>query len=338
MMTKWLNAARKKLGGEFPRPHAKREMEKYAEKMRQIKLKRGKKSIQAIQKEKEEEAGGREGWKKVELTKAAEALAHRWLNLARESLEIRFKLKSESLREDLHVTLSKMKEEDDWFFNADFRLQGVELRERADELIDDRKTLEAEATVKIRKVEADLIDTVGSKEEEADKRKFAFEKRIQEKNNEAMLAMEQRTQELLKMKAEKRRLFDEKEKKARMELGAAPTEMQQEHRGKLDELDNQLRDEQIRMEREREEEEEEARAMFDRQQSKLLQEITRRKATAQEAISRIRAELAQRLKEDESDWQAKTNKWLVVARKKVEAKELEDNEARAAKRKRTSRK
>merc|ERR1712070_1167593 len=39
MMDKWLQAARRRLGGMFPRPEARKSMERYAEKMRQRKLK-----------------------------------------------------------------------------------------------------------------------------------------------------------------------------------------------------------------------------------------------------------------------------------------------------------
>lgn len=39
MMSKWLVAARKKLGGMFPRPDARKQMEKYAQKLREMKMK-----------------------------------------------------------------------------------------------------------------------------------------------------------------------------------------------------------------------------------------------------------------------------------------------------------
>jgi hypothetical protein len=39
MMSKWLAAARRKLGGTFPRPDARKQMEKYAQKLRELKMK-----------------------------------------------------------------------------------------------------------------------------------------------------------------------------------------------------------------------------------------------------------------------------------------------------------
>jgi hypothetical protein len=43
MMSKWLIAARKKLGGSFPRDDAKKEVDRYAKKMKQLKAKKMKK-------------------------------------------------------------------------------------------------------------------------------------------------------------------------------------------------------------------------------------------------------------------------------------------------------
>ncbi len=39
-MSKWLLAARKKIGGPFPRPDARKQMEKYAKKLRELKMKK----------------------------------------------------------------------------------------------------------------------------------------------------------------------------------------------------------------------------------------------------------------------------------------------------------
>merc|ERR1711991_537160 len=45
MMSKWLLAARKKLGGAFPRPDARRQMERYAAKLRQAKMKKARDQV-----------------------------------------------------------------------------------------------------------------------------------------------------------------------------------------------------------------------------------------------------------------------------------------------------
>lgn len=74
--------------------------------------------------------------------------------------------------------------------------------------------------------------------------------------------------------------------------------------------------------------------MFQKSEDIKIEEMNKRKATANENISRIRTELAARIKADEKDWQLSTSKWLVVAKRKVEVKKREDEEARVGKLKR----
>jgi hypothetical protein len=63
-------------------------------------------------------------------------------------------------------------------------------------------------------------------------------------------------------------------------------------------------------------------------------EMERRKAMASENTSRIRLEVAAKVKAAEAEWQLKVAKWLAVARRKVQVKKREDEEAKAGKRKR----
>jgi hypothetical protein len=42
MLSKWLDAARRRCGGAFPRPEARKQMEEFAERMRARKLKKAK--------------------------------------------------------------------------------------------------------------------------------------------------------------------------------------------------------------------------------------------------------------------------------------------------------
>jgi hypothetical protein len=57
MMSKWLVAARKKLGGRFPRPDAKRQMDRYAQKLRNLKLKKARELAKKGVEEEEEKFG-----------------------------------------------------------------------------------------------------------------------------------------------------------------------------------------------------------------------------------------------------------------------------------------
>jgi len=143
MMSKWLIAARKKLGGQFPRPDARKQMENYAQKMRQLKLNKAHKkatksgsealAAAAVKAELQEKFGN------VVANAATKALAQRWIRLARDSMESKFRERSEQLKTDLADLLTKMPEEDDWYFGAAMRMEGQELLRLAIDLQEDRK-------------------------------------------------------------------------------------------------------------------------------------------------------------------------------------------------------
>ena len=100
MLSKWLGAARKRLGGTFPRDAARAEMEAYAEKMRRRKLKGGKQAVAGVVEDETTEAVRPSV---VRLSQASTALARRWLRAAQDSIQARF---AASLAFDLRLFTS----------------------------------------------------------------------------------------------------------------------------------------------------------------------------------------------------------------------------------------
>ena len=338
MMSKWLIAARKKLGGVFPRPDARKQMDNYAQKMRQLKLSKASKkatksgsealAAAAVKAELQEKFGN------VVANAATKALAQRWIRLARDSMESKFREKSEQLKIDLADLLTKMPEEDDWYFGAAMRMEGQELLRLAIDLQEDRKVLEAEAAVKIRKITVDIDDFVLVKQREVDRERQLFENEMAQENDKTALAIEKRTAELEKDKISKKEVYDRIEKQAREEFGAAPTELIQKHRRLLAEIDDQIVNEQTKTLKLRADAELLSRTTFDRQEAVKTNEIQRRKAIAADNIARIRQEVAAKVKVAESDWQLQAGRWLSLGRKKVQVKQKEDQEAKQGKKKR----
>ena len=116
-----------------------------------------------------------------------------------------------------------------------------------------------------------------------------------------------------------------------MELGAAPTEMIQSHRMQLNDIDEMIVSEWNRVEAQHAADVRVQRNMFDREETIKRTEIERRKKTAGDNCARIRNELENKAKNAEADWQAQTAKWLNIAKKKIQVKQNEDRNARAAK-------
>lgn len=330
MMSKWLVAARKKIGGVFPRPDARKQMERYAQKLRELKMKKARDMVgKAPIKATDEDEGDA-----ADVTAATKALALRWIRMARDALESKFRMRSETFREDLDTLLSMMPEEDDWFFGAAMRLEGRDLLRRGADLEDDRRTLEAEAAVKIHKIENDLEVHIVDRTEELERERRLFITKLAQQNDRINLDIELRRSELEKLKETRKKEFMLEERKAREEFGAAPTEMIQDHRNQLIAIDELMSSEQTNTEKYRIEEEKQARIMFDRAELIKRSEMERRKAVAGENIARIRLEVAIKVKVAETEWQGLASKWLSIARRKVQVKKKEDEDAKAGKRKR----
>lgn len=243
-------------------------------------------------------------------------------------------MRSLQLREDLEKLLEDMPEEEDWYYGGAVRLEGRALLQKGATLEEDRKTLETEAAVKIHKISADRDEHVKEREEELEREKLAFHSRLAQQNDRIDLDIELRRAELEQTKVVKKKEFQLAERAAAEEFGAAPTDLIQDHRNQLLDIDDQIISEKLRMENYRDSEAAEARTMFDRSQMIKRTEMERRKAIAGENIARIREDVATKVKDAETDWQGDANRWLTLAKRKVAVKKREDEEAREGKRKR----
>jgi hypothetical protein len=81
-------------------------------------------------------------------------------------------------REDIKETLKGIQEEDDWFFGAEFRMEGEQLYESGVDLRDDQRNLSAEVAVKIRKIEEDFNDFEKERREDMARERAAFEAQV----------------------------------------------------------------------------------------------------------------------------------------------------------------
>merc|ERR1712167_63189 len=122
-------------------------------------------------------------------------------------------------------------------------------------------------------VEADLQDFLEKKVDKMKREREEFEIKIAEGNDASALKIETRAAELEKAKQDKRKEFDGKEKTARDEMGAAPTDMVQAHRAHIAELDSQARNETKRARDKRSDEVSVARTNFDRSEALQKDEV-----------------------------------------------------------------
>jgi len=333
MLSKWLGAARKRMGGEFPRDAARAEMEAYAEKMRRRKLKGGKQNVAGVM-EDDATAAARLEKRVVRLTQASSALARRWLRAAQDSIANRFRERGEVLRRDCEACLEDMPAEDEWFYGADLRFEGRQVLTRGDSLRADQLTLEAEAAVRVRRIEADFQRFEAETRVTIDEARYAFEERLRKLSEGADRTLEIRTRELERTKEVRRGECDAAEQRERDEEGAASAATLATHREILESLDDEIRSLRGAVETERKNYEGAQRNVFDRHEGLQQQVISDRRISAITNIRQIRKETQSKIRSDEGKWQNDAARWLGTGRRKVELKQREDADVTAAKRRR----
>ena len=104
------------------------------------------------------------------------------------------------MRDDCEECLGEMPEEDEWFYGADLRFEGRQVLTRGDALRADQLTLEAEAAVRVRRIEADFQVFEQEKQATIDEERAVFEAKLQKLADEANRKLELRTRELERTK------------------------------------------------------------------------------------------------------------------------------------------
>ena len=203
MMSKWLTAARTRLGGAFPRPHARDQMEGYMRKMRERKEKGGKRRPKGAPEYDEEEEEMMKNWV-VRLTAASKALMLKWVRKARAVIVEKEGDKALEIRRNMKDLLGKVQEVDDWYYGSELRLAGIALVKQGDVLIEDRRSHEAEQAVKVRKIEDDLRKFTEEKQGAIDKKRAEFEVQMEEDMEKVVDSADKRVSELCKCAKKKK--------------------------------------------------------------------------------------------------------------------------------------
>ena len=115
------------------------------------------------------------------------------------------------------------------------------------------------------------------------------------------------------------------------------SEMMEAHRNSIIELEELIANEQTRAEMAHSKVEAAERAVYDRKEQLAIQTVTDRRIMAADNVQRIQRETMAKIKGEETSWQQRAARWLAVARRKVELKEIEDAEQQTQKRRRKRR-
>jgi hypothetical protein len=168
MISKWLAAARKKLGGSFPREKAKEQTELY------VKLTMNRRVQQKImmnndsskrRKNKVTLSGeSPQKYDDVRVNSATKILAQKWLSMGKSNVSRRFQEKGAQLRKQLGDALHVMTVDNDWFYGEETRVLGLQFAQEGDRILHDRKLKESDRASRTAMLETDSAEVEWRKE------------------------------------------------------------------------------------------------------------------------------------------------------------------------------
>lgn len=330
VLSKWLIAARKKLGGVFPREQARSEMEAYAKKMRAKKARKGK----AVHVDSDEEDPSKH-WK-LQLNEASRAMALRWIWQARDTRYAIFCATAAELRASLAAMCDKMLEVDDWFYGKELRLDGARLVDESKELHAEQLRHDEDMQVKVNQTQRDFDTFERDKREAMRVEAEAFEQILERERDDVRKRTEARELELLELHKRKEVEFAALQKQARDD-GTLTTVLVNEHRAYLARMEDERGAEIQKLRSTAADKEKQKRDAFERKLALSESAIQNRKALAQHRVLSIRKEAMNAVHQREKSWQARASGWMEKAGRKISVREQEELEAKANEKKRRKR-
>jgi len=342
IMSKWLNAARKTIGGEFPKLEANEEIARYVGRMKKKEL-----STTLIPTERRDtkldssnSSFGHHsdlGRKHFSFNASTQALAIKWVRAARESAKRRLKKRSEQIRTEVNETLHYMREEDDWFFGLQLRKEGEFLKSEGEKLNDDAAMKREKLKFQILKKEEELYAYREQINFQLKSKQNEFQENVSECNRNFKTGIELRSQEINRLLIKTKENQDEEKQKSREENGAVPSRMLEMHQKAISNIEESLALERERAEERRSKAETELEKVHEQYSRVLMRSVLDKERVTGDDIEQIQKDCIYEIERFEKEWRLKTTGWLSVATRKVKLKQEEEviskakNQARKSK-------
>merc|ERR1711871_1133091 len=322
MMSKWLNAARRRLGGVFPRPNARAEMEEYAAKMREYKLRKAKADMRArgfISDDEDED--GNMKLKIGHINAASKALAQLWLMRAREAQKRTIIKQREDMKANLKRVTGALSEEFDWYFGQELRLTGESLREEGEALEEKRRQMIADAKTAARKLEDELNDFILEKEAQMQVEIEQIEERMKADRVKLLEKAEMRIQEITKDKTKKAIMF---EKEMKLAPPDPRTSMVKQQKAELKKLDELIESERQKQATAIDSAIEAGQEDLGAKQRKREEALEKKKDIVERKTKQLYDAVDDKMKKSETAWLNRSAGWIHKAERKIKQKQDED--------------
>uniref|UniRef100_A0A7R9VKW7 Uncharacterized protein n=1 Tax=Pseudictyota dubia TaxID=2749911 RepID=A0A7R9VKW7_9STRA len=336
MMSKWLEAARARLGGDFPRKEANETVSRYIAALRKRKLRNAQKNavdhIEVMNNVEEDSSG----FGPVDLSDSSKRMMKLWVQKSRDSRANAMRQRFNTMQQRLADTLSRIKEEDDWFYSKELRVKGTTLETESKRLSLDREVKEAETAAAVRKAQKKLDEYCHEMDIKLDARRSALEDELSSKF--PSLQNEARAMELRRKLEEMKSAHDSEEEEAQATIGTIPDDMLARHNEAIKEIEQQIADEAKQAETTWSTFEAERRRAFAREERAIQRDVKDRQNDIQREIESIKQSSRTEIEQHEKLWTEEVSSWLAVAARKVSVKEQEDQRVDAAEKESRNRK
>jgi hypothetical protein len=324
-MSKWLLAARRRLGGEFPRPGAREHMELYAKKLKEAKLRAEtrarRKELKKSNAKDQDKEDDPQGFGMVTLNAASTALLQLWVRKARKSVRDRMVDKAQQVRKELELVLAEINEEDDWFFGAEFRIEGQSLKAQGATLADEIKALSQDAEVQVAAVEAEHDKLRIETNQQIEALSAEFEELAQKQKVVAIAAAEERIIDMQRLLDDRKQEFA-RNKKAGLSASER-TEVLRKHTEETDQIEANIAAERDRQITKMEETLRPKRDALREETAKLKMALATKKREADDRVMAIMSDLAARTTPKEVRWERAAVVFTDKAKRKLDAKQVE---------------
>lgn len=333
VLSKWLLAARRRLGGVFPRPDAQQQMEAYAKRMRKRQA-RSDKRVHVDSDEENERKWAEQLWR-LEMNESSRAIALKWLWQARDVRDAAFRSQSVALRARLDGLVAKMLEADDWFFGRELRLMGAQLVDEARALAGEQQQRDGDAERQIAQTLRDAEAFESDKRAASQAEQAAFERILATEREQHAQQLEAREREML----EAFRQQQQEQLQALKDVAndAERRQQQEQQRAVLARMEQERERELAAMRTAFADRAQQKRDAFERKLVLVENAVQGRHALAQHRVLALRKEAMQAVRARETNWQARAAGWMDKAARKVAVREQEELEAQANDRKRRKR-
>ena len=329
MLLKWLGIAREKLGGDFPRPGSKEQIELYLKHLKKRTIQERKSGISIMYKQTnafskvENNDDSIDQFEPIEISEKATFIISNWLKSAQLISFKRFEDRGDEVRNQLRCILDKINAVDDWFFGREMRINGLNLKEEGDKLKEEAKEKENELNKKIEHSKNCTKHFMIDIENTIQRKQIEMQKLLSDSLFESQIEMEMRSRELSRALDELKKMHSEEKVHACESEGAVSSSIISRQNEEVIRLQTVMSEELATSKEKWDLKTNEIQQQFEREELALVRSKRERVRDDQSTIKMLEMKFRSEFHPKENEWRSEASQWILWAERKLDKLESE---------------